>query len=151
MNYYGAREARSPNGRSKGWHYTVMNDRKIHPIGYCAGYPDFEKWIKDGIMPEQVVKQEQAKAEPFRGKYHDHFHPTEEKAKACYQDYLIDHKFRISKVHIPKCKHCGCITDQQVFLDDYFIGNFCEDHQSVEFLRKHHPKVLTVMTSVGSY
>ena len=151
MNYYAARESRHPDtGASKGWHYTVMNDGRIRPIGYCAGYPNFEKWIKDGIMPERLIQREMEKSEPHKGRYHTEFHMTKEGAEECYQDYLIDHTFRVSTVELPKCKHCGCVTDQVVYLDQWEVGSFCEAHQSIQFLKEHHPQLLTVRTVAGS-
>lgn len=37
VNYYDAREKADANGKPSGtWHYTVRNDDRIHPVGYCA-------------------------------------------------------------------------------------------------------------------
>lgn len=44
MNYYEARELRDEKGEGTGrWHYTVRNDGRIWPVGYCAdGCPGHE-------------------------------------------------------------------------------------------------------------
>jgi hypothetical protein len=37
MNYYDAREMRNTQGDPGGlWHYTLQNDDRIYPVGYCA-------------------------------------------------------------------------------------------------------------------
>lgn len=37
MNYYQAREIKTPDGNPAGlWHFTCQNDSRIWPVGYCA-------------------------------------------------------------------------------------------------------------------
>lgn len=37
MNYYAAREMQDSQGNPSGlWHYTVANDDRVYPVGYCA-------------------------------------------------------------------------------------------------------------------
>lgn len=48
MNYYEARQIKTPDGQPSGlWHYTQMNDGRIWPTGYCAegcpGHPTPEE------------------------------------------------------------------------------------------------------------
>lgn len=119
-------------------------------MGYCAGWPDFDRWVRDGIMPKPVIEKELARCKPHKAKYHTHFHHTQQEAEECYQAYLIDHTYRVETIEVPKCAHCGCVTDQVVYLDLFQVGYFCGDHQSIDFLREHYPKRLTVRTVTGS-
>jgi hypothetical protein len=54
MNYYGPREKMDADRKGSGiWHYTVANDDRVYPVGYCAeGCPGHD--TPEGALAHQT-------------------------------------------------------------------------------------------------
>lgn len=148
MNYYQARQRMT----DKRWDYTRMNDGRVWPVGYCIG------WLKHppghtspiGLIPEEVLKREQARLAPFQGKFHADGHETAEAACQCYRAYLLDTRSRFSEQpdQQQRCQADGCgewttglaEVEMQVFV-------LCQKHQTRDALEWLYPEVGSITSS----
>lgn len=88
----------------RGWHYTSMNDGKVHAIGYCWHHKD----------------------EP---------HPTEDDARRCYRDYLLNERLQLtgSSREYHRCEAkggCEILTNKIAVLDGWPRWWLCDEHLS---------------------
>lgn len=96
MNYYAARQRE----KDKRWDFTVMNDKRIRPVGYCRPYEP----LSSSLMPQQVVEQHNSEYGRFQKKYHDDGHATAEEACNCYREYELDNHLRFGKISLDEAK-----------------------------------------------
>lgn len=99
------------------WFYSRMDDKVITPVGYCAGWrewtPEQLRMQFDEAMAVMVLRdQEQLRL--FKHKYHTTGHATDQEARDCYKEYMIDncvtldHKLAERRDH---CMACSELTD----------------------------------------
>ncbi len=126
MNYYDARKRSSDNR----WDYTCMNDGHVWPVGYCRPWqpltcpPLSEAYVND---PHQQKKHAE-----FKDKHHDDGHATEQEARECYRQYLLDKKLVLDRKLIDlqrKCAVCETWTQgcAEVGLHLFVL---CDDHRT---------------------
>jgi len=96
MNYYQPRQRKADGRRD----YTAMNDGMVRPVGYCHAYHPIPDEIP--YMTPEMVRRENDREAAFAHKYHDDGHATEAEARACYKEYLLDHKLELN---IENAKH----------------------------------------------
>jgi len=119
MNYYTTSQRQSDNK----WDYTRNN----RPVGYCRPYEkiDTERY---GLTEEECSEYEKTSH-----KHHDCGHDTEEEARECYKQYLLDHNLRFGKMSNQKNKCRVCEEWTQGYAE---IGNtmfvLCENHSNEE-------------------
>jgi hypothetical protein len=118
MNYYDAKQ-RKEDGR---WDYTC-ND---HPTGYCRAYkePNLEK---EPYWSEHEI----AKYKDNKEKYHSNGHATEEEARECYRQWILDNELRFWEANDTqrKCKVCGAWTSNVAEVDCK-IFTLCDEHNN---------------------
>lgn len=115
MNYRNA----SQRASDKRWDYTLTNDGRTRPIGYCVG---LERALKIANVPlhgEAVDPPVTAETLPHADRYHADGHETAEEACSCYAEYQVDHhaKFRIDdseRTGKSDCAECGGLTRDSV-------------------------------------
>lgn len=96
MNYDKARQRVSDQTDVGGpWDWTTVNDGRIRPTGYCAGWPG--NW-PSGVPRVPGWDAWLANEEPLREKYHDNGHPTEEDAERL----VIEHNMRRAGLSVQK-------------------------------------------------
>jgi hypothetical protein len=116
MNYYDARQSKL-TGR---WDFTCKNNDKIWPTGYCAG-------------------PKVAEGHPHVDKFHDGGHDTEEEARECYRQYLLDNELRFSdgegasSQH--RCRVCNEFTSGYGELN-HALFPLCDKHRTREEVEK---------------
>lgn len=137
MRYY---KARALCG-GRGWHFTVLRDDDVTPVGYCSGTPILQYMATEAARDDaigEMYRAELRKLEPHRHKFHDHSHATAEEALACYRQYALDVLFSFSTAKpLDECAECGKVTDGVAMLEGWVRLALCADHQTREFLDKH--------------
>ncbi len=85
MNYYEARELVDENGKGTGqFHYTVRNDDRIYPVGYCSTYMEPSD---DPYWTEEAKAEHRSRKDKYHGpKGHD----SKIEACNCYREYELD-------------------------------------------------------------
>jgi hypothetical protein len=133
MNYYAARQRQ----KDMRWDYTVRNDDRTSPVGYCAPYmewtEEFFKKIGIGEDHPQVVL-----GKNFKHKHHTGGHATREEAQSCYREYLLDQRLRLKRERTDtqkKCAVCGSWTTLYAEID-METWDLCEAHNSREEVEK---------------
>lgn len=120
MNHYIAKQ----RVEDKRWDYTCNN----HPIGYCRAY----KEIDPKLIPISEQQQEEYRA--TQHKHHTDGHETEQEARECYKEYLLDHHLRLrAKMgdQQMKCRVCGEWTQNFAEIDcQMFV--LCDKHNNRE-------------------
>lgn len=119
MNYYDAKK-RVEDGR---WDYTCNN----HPTGYCKKYTE----IDSNFYGEHYKLEYAATAH----KHHCDGHLTEEDARKCYLEYMLDHRLRFSQMSNQqlKCKICDEWTQGVAEMDCQLIV-LCDKHKTREIV-----------------
>lgn len=120
------------------WRYTCTNGGGTFPVGYCAGFPNF-----DGVtwIGEQMIAAALAKAEPHREKYHCDGHATAEEAVACYRRYQLDLESRFDCQHSDKqerCLECQAWTQGFALIGQSHVIPLCDEHRNPEIAAKHY-------------
>jgi len=153
MNYYQARELQDENGKGIGkFHYTVQNDNRIWPVGYCSRYLD---------PSDDPYWTEEAKAEHrnFKDKYHGpEGHDSKLDACNCYREYELDRlRFydertltqkpsQLQLCQMPDCENytasCASVPGR---MHDWIL---CTDHLNRESVEILYPK--SEFSSFGS-
>lgn len=121
MNYYTTSQRTDGN-----WDYT----RNYRPVGYCRPYEEIDA-ERYGITEEECAKYQETSH-----KHHDCGHATEEEARECYKQYLLDHnlKFNVMENQQNKCRVCKAWTQNYVEIgNNLFI--LCSDHCDSETIR----------------
>ena len=135
MNYLQARQ-REVEGR---WDYTCMNDGRIWPVGYCAGWRDWTDAQREQFGAAFVERAE-AESAPFRDKYHRDGHATRDEAYACYTTYMLDQRTRLDQIREddahPRCAAEGCVrlSSATVSIGGWPRFSVCSAHQTRETL-----------------
>lgn len=109
------------------WDYVCGN----RPTGYCAGYREFTE--KDDFLSEQMRIQENAKMAVHKEKYHTNGHETEEEARLCYKQYMLDNELRLSPKQenpsqLNKCDVCGEFCSGSASIGWCERYTLCEKH-----------------------
>lgn len=129
MNYYAARQRES----DQRWDYTLENNGRIRPVGYCAPWKEWNQ-VDQALSPEAWQRYL-----INRLKYHDQGHATAEKAQACYKRYLLDnsltlmHKLATAQ---HQCAECGEWTSFYADINGQTIF-LCELHNNREGVEAH--------------
>lgn len=124
MNYY------EPKQRLKDrrWDYT----RNGHPAGYCREYQE----IDPKIVP--ITEAQQQEYRETAHKHHTNGHATEEEARECYKEYLLDHDLSLNRTMADqqrKCKVCGEWTQKFAEIGVQ-IFELCDKHNNKEEVGK---------------
>lgn len=118
MNYYDAKQ-RLSDGR---WDYTCNN----RPTGYCRPYEEIDP---------QIIPVSESQLEEYRAtahKHHSHGHATEQEARECYREYLLDHSLSLGRKMSNqqlKCKSCGEWTQGFAEINNEIIV-LCDQHNN---------------------
>lgn len=119
MNYYTAKQRKS-DGK---WEYT----RNDFPVGYCRKYQKVDP-EKHGINEQQYHEYEKTSH-----KHHNCGHDTEQEARECYKQYLLDHNLTFDTMSNQQNKCRVCQEWTQKYAE---IGNrsfvLCDEHCNVE-------------------
>lgn len=123
MRHYDAKQRLS----SMKWDYACGN----HPVGYCAGYREFTE--KDSFLPEQIRTTENEKMLANKEKYHTEGHDTEEEARLCYKQYLLDNRLRLNPEQtnpsqLNKCRVCGEFCSGYATIGECEMYFLCKEH-----------------------
>lgn len=146
MNYYAARIRQSDNK----WDFTCQNDNRVWSVGYCAGFPKplGENEIRY-LGGEEGYRRWLEKLEPFRSKFHENGHATQEEAENCYRSYLLDHRLNMlvqfSNTH--KCEVCEVWTDKAAVVDNGHAYHLCDTHRTREEVESRFPRVSRICSS----
>ena len=159
------------------WDMTSMNDRRVHPIGYCAGpeRANPRKWTSWDLMYPAVEYREAAKAreiaryDAHADRYHANGHATDVEASDCYLDYRLDHDVCVGTGTPPSvceaddanrrarperfgdCDERGpALTYAVVHLGEWRIARLCPAHQTREVYERLLGPRGTIHTSVHS-
>lgn len=127
------------------WDYACTNGAGTFPLGYCHEYrqltPD-----SGGMFPPSICAKENARMEPFRAKYHDGGHSTEEEAMNCHREHELDQMLNFSDgascEEQRKCGICNTWTtgSANVNGDSFRYWYLCDAHRTREFVEKLWPK-----------
>lgn len=122
MNYYEAKQRKS-DGR---WDYTRNNE----PTGYCCR---FREYNQEFVEKFHISEEEVDKHNSFAHKYHSGGHETEQEARECYKQYLLDHQLRFwkTKDEQRKCQICKQWT-QNVAEIGCRMFTLCDEHNNCE-------------------
>ncbi len=118
-----------PRQRTDGrWEYWVLEDGVApHVVGYCAG------WHFDDGEPldADAHARTRAEVEHLKLKYHTEGHDTEELARRCFNEYLLEtslnHK---DKEEQQACITCGEETSRVVFVARLHRWPICVGHDT---------------------
>lgn len=135
MNYSDARQRQS-DGR---WDYTTNG----HPVGYCREWRDWDE-VTRALSPAAYAQYVADK-----DKYHSHGHATEDEARECYRDYILDHQLRLNLVNSgtqSKCEICGEWTQKYAMLP-FQIFKLCDLHNNREEVEKLFGTVGQIISS----
>lgn len=124
------------------WDYTNTNDRRTHPIGYCAGWREYNEAERKRFCMNDKWYDEYTSN---KDKYHEEGHATEEEAKACYKAYQLDTSLRVSKDSSSqqKCQVCQTWTQTRAVVGGYSYFVVCDEHAN----RTEIEKLYTVSES----
>lgn len=125
MNYYQPRQRE----KDKRWDFTCMNDGRIWPVGYCRAYKDLEG---DPIVGHTVTPEYLAEHRATQHKHHADGHATEDEARACYREYLLDHHLQLMLENpdvMVKCLVCGVFTTNYANCD-HVSYSLCPEHNN---------------------
>lgn len=127
MNYYEALKRES----DERWDFT----RNARPVGYCRAYEEIDPTC--GLNESELRKHTENSH-----KHHTCGHATEEDARACYKEYILDHKLRLNKKDINsqhKCKICKEWTSLYAEVDTnlYILCELHNNRESVDSLMKN--------------
>lgn len=127
MNHLTAMQ-RVSDGR---WDYTYNGT----PWGYCR---EFQPFTECSWMSQEWADKENAKQQPFLGKFHTDGHATAEEACECYKQYLLDLNLRLAledpanPQQLNRCQICGTFTARHAFVGSYNVFVLCPEHQTRE-------------------
>jgi hypothetical protein len=144
------------------WFYACRNPQKgTFPVGYCAGW-HYDQWIEEAstILPPDVDDHAHAKLIglaqellPFKAKFHDDGHATEQEANECYRQFQLDTGLAFSRpvsgeLHACEVRGCQNCTTNSASLHDAICTTWylCDDHLNRETVEK-----LYNMTESWSY
>lgn len=165
MNYYEARQILK-DGKPDGWHYTVMNDGDVWPVGYCGRFIEAKPMFdKDGNRVEGGYFHTQESADAHnakKDKYHGPTaHASAQEACDCYIEYQLDnlhHAFTKDKTRESdtkhKCEYPGCQSFETGYasikgsIRDWVL---CDEHNNREAIAKELLKKGNTYSSFGSY
>lgn len=135
MNCYQARQR--ADGR---WEFTCLHEEAVVPVGYCAGWPNFEAMKWSGVLPPAMVLQNQCEAWVHEEWFHRDGHGTREEAETCYRRYLMDLRLDL-KAKLPciqkPCAECGAWTQRVAQIGNLDLVVLCEEHCTREMVEKH--------------
>ena len=119
MNYYEAKQR--TDGR---WDYTRNN----HGVGYCREYCEIDL----GVVHISESEQEEYRA--TADKHHTDGHETEEEARECYREYLLDHRLMLNRKMENEQRKCQvCEEWTQGFAEiDQRLFTLCDQHNNRE-------------------
>ena len=126
MNYYEARELTVGGNPSGLFHFTQMRDKRIWPVGYCAGWREWTRESLTGKQHERVILDLLADQEikrKFFESYHTDGHATREDANACYRLFLLDNRLTLN---------AGTTDRQQIRCDAADCNEWTQSHASVD-------------------
>lgn len=155
MNYLEARELKGPAGGLGTFHFTSMNDGRIWPVGYCAGWKEEtrEELIASGLDEHlaDMLLRDREKARKFQEKYHTHGHATREEAAACYREFLLDQQVRYGEStdtqHRCEVKDCGTWTQGFAQVGAAHAFYLCASHRTREVLEDIYPTIHKIWSS----
>ena len=125
-----------PRQRSDGrWDYELSSGEMSHVVGYCAG------WHYDDGSPHpdesEAWAKARASAEPFHMKYHSHGHGTEQEARRCFNEFLLDMHLSIEHARTEEpCVLCGVGTVRRVALSNLHVWAVCTKHDARTLARE---------------
>jgi hypothetical protein len=131
MNYLKPRQRAS----DKRWDYTQMNDGRVWPIGYCAGFREYTPEQRKAFL---MNDNWYAKYEANRAKYHEDGHATSEEACECYKQHELDESlhFDVDSHSKQKCEVCEEWTEKRAMVGGYRHFVLCEKHANREEVEK---------------
>lgn len=133
MNRYSAKKRKSDGL----YDYVMTQDGKTYPVGYCHEW----KELVPGVLSEEVCRDYNEEHGKLKHKYHSSGHQTEEEARNCYKEYLLDNSFqRLDQRDSQyKCQECGKFTQNLVLVgvDVKFMFHLCDIHAKPRFAAKH--------------
>lgn len=144
MNYAEARQRKD----DLRWDWTNMNDKRVWPVGYCAGWRD---WTEDmakriGMSLEDIKRRQDTEDGPTKGKFHGDGHATKEEAERCFYEYSLDRVQQASLKGTQKvCQFPGCgdwtsHALESPGMDGLFPPTMlCHAHRNREGLMQVHP------------
>src|SRR5260221_6767726 len=140
MNYDEPRQRES----DRRWDYTSMNDRVIHPIGYCHAYnpPSPDDWLY------QTSKDYWDDLAQHKDKFHIDGHATPEEASDCYRQYLLDNRLDFNRrmdVYRPCQIYCA-LTNLHVYVDGWSKAILCVQHQNRESVEALWPAGVVIQS-----
>jgi len=78
-----------------------------------------------------------------------HDHATEKEARACYRQWLLDHKMKLDGLHegrFEPCAVCGCRTDRYGAVG-MWTRSLCDRHRTRPELERIYPEIVEVITA----
>ena len=131
MNYLKPRQRQS----DQRWDYTQMNDGRIHPIGYCAGFREYTHEQRNAFLMSDKWYEEYVSR---KAEYHEDGHATPEEAAACYKRYELDTSLRFGESSSTKhkCEVCEEWTTKHAMVGGYTHITLCDAHATSEEVEK---------------
>lgn len=119
-----------PRQRTDGrWEYSVLEGEGAgaHVVGYCAG------WHYDDGTPldEEAHARARTEVEHLKAKYHGEGHDTEEEARRCFNEYLLDRELKAKDTKEEQaCIVCGNDTLRVVSVARLYRWPICIEHEA---------------------
>ena len=137
MNYLQARQIESGLHAGK-WHYTSMNDGRIHAIGYCSIYKDCPTCDGRSFMTDNPCATCDKKGVVRKTDDEFCFHDTAEEANEHYKLYLLDDAKYDRKMsnQMLKCQICGEYTEKMASAGEWSTFILCDEHLNRESLEQ---------------
>jgi hypothetical protein len=142
VNYYDARRRED----DKRWDYTVLNDGRCHPVGYCASSTACECWRR-AMDAGVILTRGEANCQRCGGSgWVDNpeycgSHDTEAEARACFARYLLAGWREESYGNWIGCHVCDAPTKKGLATRPP-LGNsyaLCDEHRTFEQLQTLAP------------
>lgn len=114
------------------WDYTCNR----RATGYCCEYQPLKE--NDLVLPAQIAREENEKMEPLKHKFHTTGHATEEEARECYKQYLLDTRLRLMTEEPEnanqqnRCQVCKKFTACYAQVGPYSLFVLCPEHNTRE-------------------
>lgn len=132
MNHKCALQRKS-DGR---WDYTYNGAA----TGYCSG--PYEPMKETAAITQDMADRWNEKMQPHAHKFHEDGHATEQEARDCYRQYMLDSSLFLPAKEPPnatqaqKCQVCGVWTACIATVGSYSMFFLCPEHCTREHVEK---------------